>query len=103
MLNKKILIETLKEVLFERACDNYEKPDPLDRWEEVHDECLFLTFNGIRVEDHPIMYGEMFSIVNKHWEEIADEVNDYMDDNCQPYYGDPAFASAHDYWSYILG
>ena len=26
-----------------------------------------------------------------------------IDQECQSYYGDPAFSSAHDYWSYILG
>ena len=103
ILNKEMLVKALKESIYEDACYDGEKPSPLESWEEVHDECIFLYFNGIRVEEHEIMYGEMLSIINSNWQEIADEVNDFIDEECQSYYGDPAFSSAADYWGYILG
>ena len=103
MLNQEMLVEALKEYRYEDACCNGEKPYPLETWEDVHDASIFVFIGDVRIEDHEILYGEMLSIINHNWEDIADEVNDYIDEECQSYYGDPAFASASDYWNYILG
>lgn len=103
MLNQEMLVEALQDSIYEDACYDGEKPSPLESWEDVHDASLCIVIGNLQIESHDIMYGEMLTIINAHWEEIADEVNDYMDEHCQSYYGDPAFSSASDYWGYIMG
>ena len=45
----------------------------------------------------------MLNLIEIHSQYIVDKVNDGLEELCESYYGDPAFSSANDYWSYILG
>ena len=101
LLNKQILIEAIKENII----DNYdgEKPRKLDDVDDLHDEALMARINGIYIEEYDAMYYEMVSLLNTDGEDILYEINDFIDEEFETYYGDPAFASAYDYWSYILG
>lgn len=102
-INKEILVKALKEYRYEDACHDGNKPSPLETWEDVHDACIYIFIDDVRIEEDDDLYEAMLNIINDDWEDIADEVNDYIDEECQPYYGDPAFSSASDYWNYILG
>ena len=101
LLNKQILIEAIKENII----DNYdgEKPRKLDDVDDLHDEALMASINGIYIEEYDVMYYEMVSLLNTDGEDILYEINDFIGEEFETYYGDPAFASAYDYWSYILG
>lgn len=101
LLNKQILIEAIKENII----DNYdgEKPRELDDVDDLHDEALMARINGIYIEEYDAMYYEMVSLLNTDGEDILYEINDFIDEEFETYYGDPAFASSYDYWSYILG
>lgn len=104
LLNKQILIEAIKEYITENAHYNGEKPRELKDIDELHDVALFVQINdGITIEEYDAMYYEMLSLLNTDGEDILYEINDFIGDEFETYYGDPAFASAHDYWSYILG
>lgn len=102
MLNKEILIKILCEYVEEEYAD-YGNIIEIDDIDELHDYLILQHINGIAIEDYDAMYWEMCAIIEAEGEDIIDEVNDYVDENCFSYYGDPAFASARDYWGYILG
>lgn len=101
MLNKQILTELIKERIEEDAC--FDKPYPLKDTDDIHDFALVTYLGGVRIEENDILYFEMCAIVNTDGEEILEEINEWIDDKFTSYYGDPAFASASDYWNYRLG
>lgn len=105
ILNKEFLVKQIKEIRYDKACYDGEKPSPINSWNELHDICVTkVSIPGLcDIESHDIAYGEMLAIINEDWEEIADEVNDFIDEECQSYYLDPAFSSAADYYSYRFG
>ena len=100
IINKEILIEAIKEKLYDDACYDGEKPYRFKDVDDVHDTALFTKLD---IENYDIMYYEMLALLNTDGEEIIEEINDYIDEEFQTYYGDPAFSSAQDYWGYILG
>lgn len=99
IINKEILIKAIKDRLQDEACYG-EEPCKFRDIDDVHDTALFTKLG---VEDYDMMYYEMLALLNTDGEEIIDELNDYIDEEFQTYYGDPAFSSAQDYWGYILG
>lgn len=103
LLNKQILIEAIKENITEDVHYSGEEPKELKDIDELHDIALFVEINGITIEEYDEMYYEMVSLLNTDGEDILYEINEFIGDEFETYYGDPAFASAHDYWSYILG
>ena len=103
LLNKQILTKAIKESITDDARYWGEKPSTLKNVDELHDEALTSSINNINIEEYDAMYYEMLSLLNTDGEEILEEINDFIDEEFQTYYGDPAFASAYDYWNYILG
>lgn len=102
ILNEEILIEAICDNLIEE-CD-YEKPIKINGdIDYLHDLSLQITIGGLNVEENDIMYGEMLAIINENGDEIGESIDYFIDEEFTSYYGDPAFASARDYWGYILG
>ena len=99
---KRYLVKELQEQIYEYCCD-YDDTIKIDSWEELHDWALNVSLNGIKIEDDDELYEKMVKITKENAEEMIYDINDFIEEECQSYYGDPAFASAYDYWSYILG
>lgn len=103
MLNKTFLIKELCEKIYDNACYDGEKPLELDNIDELHDDLLDIEVNGIAIEEYDALYWKMNSIINSDGKEMIDEINNFIDEEFQSYYLDPAFSSPSDYWGYILG
>lgn len=102
MLNEECLIQGAFQVIYDNICDDGEKIHLYDI-SDLHDWLIDVTINGIRIEDYDALYWTMCNIIEMNGDEMIEEINAIIDDECQSYYGDPAFASASDYWGYILG
>ena len=103
ILNEEILIEAICNNLIEEY-DYDEEPMKIKQdIDYLHDLCLEITISGLNVEENDIMYGEMLSIINSDGDKIGAVIDEFIDEEFTSYYGDPAFASASDYWRYILG
>ena len=103
MINKEFIIEEVCQEIYDDACYYGDDPSPIRDIDEVHDIALGIHINNIPIEEYDAIYWEMCSVLQTDGNEIIGCINDFIDEECQSYYGDPAFSSAHDYWSYILG
>ena len=103
MLNKEFLIKEICQNLYEDGCYYGEKPSELDDINDLHDLGIDVKVNGIRIEEYDALYWEMCSIIEQESDYMIACINDFIDEEFQTYYGDPAFATAGDYWGYILG
>lgn len=99
---KQYLIKELEEEIYDHYC-YYDETIEIETWEELHDWALDVYVNGIRIEDDDELYEKMVEITKENAEEMIDSIENFIDEECQRYYGDPAFSSASDYWHYILG
>ena len=98
ILNKEILIElVIQQCVDEDFCKINGDTDYL------HDVCLYIDIGGLNPEENVILYGELLSVINVDGKEIGYEIDEFFEEEYCTYYGDPAFASARDYWNYILG
>ena len=103
LLNKEILTCAIKEYIYD-DCYCGEKPLKIKNIDELHDTAIMCNIGDDRIEEYDQMYNEMCCILNTDGKKIIDEINNYIDEEFQPcYMGEPAFASASDYWGYILG
>lgn len=103
MMNKEFLIKEICKNIYDKACFYGEKPSYIRDINELHDVSMEVEVNGISIEEYDALYWEMCSIINENEEEMIEAINDFINEECQSYYGDPAFSSAGDYWRYILG
>ena len=102
-LNKEFLVQGIFDKIYEDSCFNGERPGHIKYEEELHDIGISIKINNITIEEYDMLYWNMCSIIQVNLEEMIDEINSLIDEECVDYYGDPAFSSASDYWSYILG
>lgn len=103
MINKEFIIEEVCREIYDDACYYGDDPSLIRDIDEVHDIALGVHINGIPIEEYDAIYWKMCSILQADGDEIIGCINDFIDEECQSYYGDPAFSSANDYWGYILG
>lgn len=103
LLNKEILTCAIKEYIYD-DCYYGEKQSKIKNIDELHDTAIMCYIGDDRIEEYDQMYNEMCCILNTDGKKIIDEINNHIDEEFQPcYMGEPAFASASDYWGYILG
>ena len=102
ILNKEFLIKKICEIIYDNTYDD-EEPSYMNDFEDLHDTSVYIKIGDSIIEEYDMLYWEMCSILNQETDDICDCVNDFIDEQFQSYYGDPAFASAKDYWGYILG
>ena len=101
ILNRDILIELIIEKEYDDICYGgsfYELSI-----DDIYDIALSCKIGGDKIEEYDMLYYEMLNLIEIHSQYIVDKVNDGLEELCESYYGDPAFSSANDYWSYILG
>ena len=96
ILNKDFLIKEMCEII----CD--ETSSHIKHFNDIHDIGINIGIGDFCIEEYDMLYWEMYSILNQEIDYIINELNIFLNNN-QPYYGDPAFSSKHDYWEYILG
>lgn len=103
MLNKEFLIKEICKKIYDDACFYGETPSYIDNIDELHDLSLDIEVNGISIEEYDTLYWAMCSIIEANKKEMIEEINDFINEKCQSYYGDPAFANANDYLGYKFG
>jgi len=103
MLNKEFLTEEICKIVYEDGCYDGEKPLHVDDFNDLHDIAIRIVIGDFYIEEYDMLYWEMCSLIEQETNYIIDCVNEFIDEEFQTYYGDPAFASASDYWGYILG
>lgn len=103
MLNKEFLTEEICKIVYEDGCYDGEKPSYVDCFNDLHDIAIRIVIGDFYIEEYDMLYWEMCSILEQETNYIIDCVNEFIDEEFQTYYGDPAFATAGDYWGYILG
>ena len=102
-LNADILADIIENYIYDEYSYLGEDPNEIDDIDVLHDMALNGDVGGIRIEEYDKIYWDMVALLNSDGEDIMNEVNMFIGDECQSYYLDPAFSSARDYWSYILG
>lgn len=95
---KKFLLKELKEYMFE----DYEIARLKDK-DDLHDLLLQIYVGDSQIEEYDFIYYLAVTTINKHGDEMIKEIKDFIDENSIDYFGDPAFSSANDYWSYKMG
>ena len=103
MLNKEFLTEEICKILYNECYYDGEKPSHIDNVNDLHDIAIRVIVGDFYIEEYDALYWEMCSLIEQETDYIIDCVNEFIDEKSQSYYGDPAFASAGDYWEYILG
>lgn len=103
MINKEFLTQEICRILYDEGCYDGEKPSYVKDTDELHDIAIHIVIGDFYIEEYDMLYWEMCSIIEQETNYIINCVNDFIDEEFQTYYGDPAFASASDYWGYILG
>lgn len=99
---KEIILPQIIDKIWEDYCyDEYDARE-IDI-DTLHDIMLQCKLFGKKIEDNDNLYYICNKVLDKFGEEMVDEVNCFIDEECQSYYLDPAFSSASDYWNYILG
>ncbi len=98
ILNKEILIELVVE-----QCVDGDFCAIDGDVDYLHDVCMNVSIMGLNPEVNVIMYGELDSLLNRYGYDIGEEIDAIIEEEYVGYLGEPAFASASDYWNYILG
>ena len=97
------ITEQVQDMIYEDACDEGGSPRLIEDKDELHDWALNCYIDGKRIETDDTLYKTMVIVIDEVGEEMIDDINYFIDEECQSYYLDPAFSSASDYWGYILG
>lgn len=103
MLNKEFLTKEICKILYDECCYGGEKPLYIDNINDLHDMAIRVMVGDSYIEEYDALYWEMCSLIEQETDYIINYVNKFIDEEFQSYCGDPAFASAGDYWGYILG
>lgn len=103
MLNKEFLTEEICKILYEECYYDGEKPSHIDNVNDLHDIAIRVIVGDFYIEEYDALYWEMCSLIEQETDYIINCINEFIDEKFQSHYGDPAFASARDYWGYILG
>ena len=103
MLNKEFLTKEICKILYDECCYDGDKSSYIDNINDLHDIAIRVMVGDSYIEEYDALYWEMCSLIEQETDYIINYVNEFIDEEFQSYYGDPAFASAGDYWGYILG
>lgn len=100
-MDKKMKMFLLKE-LKDYMIEDYDVPTLKDK-DDLHDLLLQIYVGDSQIEEYDFIYYLVVTTINKHGDEMIDEIKNFIDENSTGYFGDPAFSSASDYWSYKMG